>query len=94
MPTVTMLKCSVCKLRWIEEPDQHRCPRCQRFHRIQPKAVVAGVEVEVKRIELWGGVDGLLDEDVRRGLSGLVLPGRCPHRMISRHICNLCATNK
>lgn len=89
MEAVTLLKCSRCGLRWVEEPDQQRCPKCERYHR--KSAVVAGVEVQVARTEVFGGDEGLQDAQVRRGLDRLVLPGRCPHGMITSRICGDCA---
>jgi hypothetical protein len=89
MERVILLKCSRCELRWVEEPDQKKCPRCQKYHR--KSAVVAGVEVEVKRTEVFGGDDGLQDVRVRRGLDRLNLGERCKHGCITSRICGDCA---
>ena len=91
MPTVTLLKCSKCRLRWVEEPNIKECPRCSKRFTLPLGVVVAGVQVEVKRMEWWGGTDGLLDPDVRSGLDTVYLHDRCPHRMISSHICKRCS---
>jgi hypothetical protein len=92
METVSLLACSRCGLRWVEDADAKKCPRCAQYHRAPKAVIVAGVEVQVGRTELFGGNEGLQDALVRRGLESLRLGERCSHGHLSWRLCQKCAT--
>ena len=90
METVTLKRCLNCGLEWVDSPRFEICPHCRRRWSFPPAAVVAGVEVEVKAVVLYGDEMGLHDARVRRGLAGLDLGERCACGLISWRICDKC----
>jgi hypothetical protein len=88
--TVTLNHCCNCHLRWVDEGEFIACPRCRKRFTAPKAAVIAGVEVQVEAVVLYGDEMGLHDVRVRRGLAGLNLFERCAHGLISWRICDKC----
>jgi hypothetical protein len=90
MDTVTLKRCLNCKLQWVDDSRFESCPHCRRMHSSPPAAVVAGIEVKVEAVVLYGDEMGLHDSRVRRGLAGLELGERCECGYLSWRICPKC----
>ena len=77
---------------WVPDNlESQACPRCLRRSRIPENFTIAGLAVEVKRIELFGDEYGLCDPEVRRGMDKARLGCKCPHGYIADSICPECS---
>jgi len=88
-----MAECSRCGLQWVFDGEEV-CPKCKLFMSYQSPIKVAGFEVVVEQLILYGTKTGLHDKKVRKGLDRLSLGERCGCGYLSWRICPTCYTLK
>jgi hypothetical protein len=84
---VTLYKCDRCSLAFVAEEPPSVCPQCRRHYSGPVTIRLAGRDVEVGAVRLYG--DNPL-KNAAAGLDNLRLGDRCPHGFIASAICNEC----
>jgi hypothetical protein len=84
---VDLLKCVRCSLRWVDDEGLNQCPRCKRWSAKPTVVTLAGQNVEVSAIRLFGE-SAMRDP---RGLEVLNLGTRCGHGFIHPSLCQECS---
>lgn len=85
--------CSRCHLQFVWDGIPGECPKCKRQSQVTKDPIIlAGRDVKVAALKLYGVATGLLDKEIRRGMESLDLGERCPHGMIADVLCSDCAT--
>jgi len=86
---VQLWKCDRCALVFVAGTAPKTCPHCGRYHTVSVTIRLAGRDVEVSSVRLFGD-SPLKDHSVTRGLDSLRLGDRCPHGFISSLLCPNC----
>jgi hypothetical protein len=86
---VQLWKCERCSLTFVADKLPGSCPAC--LHRYSGSTVIrlAGRDVEVESVKLYGE-NPLKDQSLTRGLESLDLGIRCPHGWIAPLLCRDC----
>lgn len=84
---VTVWVCTRCDLRFIADSPPDVCPQCRRFYSGPVTIRLAGRDVEVESVRLYG--ENPLKK-AATGLESLRLGARCPHGWVLGLICPEC----
>ena len=85
---VDLWKCDRCGLVFVADEPPKKCPACVRFFSGQVTIRLAGRDVEVESVKLYG------ENPLKKaavGLENLRLGIRCPHNYIADYLCNECS---
>jgi hypothetical protein len=85
----TLWCCERCDLIFHADEPPSVCPQCRWYYSGEIHFTLAGRDVEVKEIKVYGK-SPLLGKRVQRGLSTLDLGCACPHGMLHPAICHSC----
>ena len=86
---VTLYRCDRCSLTFVADERPDHCPKCFRLHTGSTVIRLAGRNVEVDAVKVFGD-SPLKDQSIAQGLDGLRLGARCPHGFIYAGICPEC----
>ena len=86
---VTLYACDRCNLQFVADEPPGKCPRCSQNYTGKVTIRLAGRDVEIKSVRLYGE-NPLRKSAARRGLESLRLGIRCPHGWVMPHLCDQC----
>lgn len=89
MKKVNIWYCERCGLKFVADELPKMCPSCRRNYSGTVTFHLAGRDVEVASVRLYGD-SPLKDKAVTRGLGSMRLGDRCPHGFISSLLCPNC----
>jgi hypothetical protein len=89
MKRVTLWSCDRCGLQFVADDPPKICPACRNNHSGAVTIRLAGRDVEVSSVRLFGD-NPLKDHSVTKGLDSLRLGARCHHGYIYAGICPEC----
>lgn len=90
---VTVWCCDRCGLQFVADGPPKVCPACVRYYSGKTVIRLAGRDVEVESVRLYGE-NPLKNAAVVKGLGSMRLGMRCPHGWMSPHICVECCATK
>lgn len=86
---VTLWQCDRCSLVFACDEPPKLCPACRNNYSGAVTIRLAGRDVEVASVRLFGD-NPLKDHSVTKGLDSLRLGARCPHGWIASLLCPHC----
>jgi hypothetical protein len=86
---VSIFCCDRCGLAFVADEPPNVCPACLRHHSGPVTIRLAGRDVTVESVRLYGD-NPLKDRRITKGLDTLQLGARCPHGFIAPFICSEC----
>ena len=87
---VTVWHCDRCGLDFVRDDPPKTCPACRNHYSGQVTIRLAGQNIEVESVKLYGE-NPLKKAAVTEGLDSLRLGIRCPHGFLADYICNECS---
>ena len=83
---VTLYRCDRCGLTFVADEPPKVCPACVRYYSGAVTIRLAGRDVEVESVKLYGE-NPLKDAEATKGLDSLRLGMRCPHGWMTPILC-------
>ena len=90
---VQLFVCDRCGLAWVANTPPNVCPHCSRHYSGPVTIRLAGRQVEIESVKLYGE-NPLRGRGMVRGLADLRLGCRCPHGWITEYLCAECSATK
>ena len=84
---VTVWCCDRCGLQFVQDEPPKTCPACRHHHSGPVTIRLAGRDVEIESVKLYG--ENPLKK-AAEGLNSLRLGMRCPHGWLVPYLCNQC----
>jgi len=89
MKVSNLFVCDRCGLQFVADEPPNLCPACLRHHTGPTVIRLAGRNVSVESVKLYGE-NPLRGRGMVRGLADLRLGCRCPHGWIIQDLCSTC----
>lgn len=87
--TFDLYRCTRCELVFAADVLPRQCPACRIWHSAPTQIVLAGRNVEVPFLRIYGPTV-LKSQDVREQFARMDLGDRCEHGYMSAMLCQKC----